>query len=191
MADIIKSINFGYVRDNLLRDTARMAAVESVKFFKESFRNGGFTDASLQKWPDRKSPLGGKKLMYGMGTLMQSIYKTEESDKRVVVTSDTEYSAIHNDGGTITVTVGMKKHWWKMYYKLSGGLKKTKKGKVSGTKSNRRLSAKAEFCKRMALMKVGEKIKIPQRKFMGESLALMNKLDRELQTKIVEYWEKV
>ena len=48
-----------------MRDTARMAAIESVKFFKESFRNGGFTDNALVKWADRKSPLGGKRILYG------------------------------------------------------------------------------------------------------------------------------
>jgi hypothetical protein len=41
MANFIKTINFSYARDNLLRDVARTAGVESVKFFKESFRNGG------------------------------------------------------------------------------------------------------------------------------------------------------
>jgi hypothetical protein len=42
----------------------------------------------------------------------------------------------------------------------------------------------------MALMKVGSKIKIPQRQFMGESATLMNELEKQLQIKINEYWEK-
>jgi hypothetical protein len=41
----------------------------------------------------------------------------------------------------------------------------------------------------MALMKVGTKIRIPKRQFIGESQALMAKLDTELQAKIQEYWE--
>ncbi len=190
MANIIKSINFGYAKENLLRDTARMAAVESLKFFKDSFRNGGFTDTSFVKWADRKSPLGGKRVMYGTGVLMQSIQKTEENTQRVVVTSDTPYSSIHNDGGTITVTAQMKKYWWAQYYKLSGKVTTTKRGKKSNTARNKKLNAQAEYCKRMALMKVGSKIQIPQRQFMGESQTLMNELDRQLQTKISEYWEK-
>ena len=190
MANIIKSINFGYAKENLLRDTARMAAIESVKFFKESFRKGGFTDTAFKEWVGKQSPLGGKKLMYNTGTLMQSIQKAEESTKRVVVSSDTPYSAIHNDGGTIVVTAKMKKWWWWQYYILSGQKKKTKRGKEATTKANRKLNAKAEYCKRMALMKVGSKIKIPQRQFIGESQTLMNELDQKLQTKIAEYWEK-
>jgi len=190
MANIIKSINFGYAQENLLRDTARMAAVESVNFFKESFRNGGFTDTAFVKWEDKKSPLGGKRTMYGTGTLMQSIQKTEENTQRVVVSSGTPYSALHNDGGTVTVTAQMKKYWWAQYYKLSGKTKTTKRGKQANTASNRKLNAKAEYCKRMALMKVGSKIKIPKRQFMGESQTLMNELDQKLQAKIAEYWEK-
>jgi phage gpG-like protein len=190
MANVIKSINFGYARENLLRDTARMAAIESVKFFKDSFTKGGFTDASFKQWDSRKSPLGGKKIMYGTGMLMQSIRKTEETTNRVVVSSDTPYSDIHNEGGIITVTKQMKKYWWAQYYKLSGKIKTTRSGKRSNTAGNRKLSAKAEYCKRMALMKVGSKIKIPQRRFIGESQTLMNELDRQLQTKIAEYWEK-
>ena len=190
MANVIKSINFGYAKENLLRDTARTAAAESVKFFKESFVKGGFTDAALVKWPNRQSPLGGKKTMYGTGTLMQSIRATEQTAKRVVVSSDTPYSEIHNEGGTITVTEQMKKRWWAQYYKLSGKVKTTRSGKRSNSASNRKLNAKAEYCKRMALMKVGSKIKIPQRRFIGESQTLMNNLDRMLQTKIAEYWEK-
>jgi len=190
MANTIKSINFGYAKDNLLRDAARMAAVESVKFFKESFRNGGFTDNALVKWADRKSPLGGKKTLYGKGTLMQSIHKTEESTQRVVVSSDTPYSTIHNEGGTITVTAQMKRFWWAQYYKFSGKRKTTRRGIQSNSRANQRTNARAEYCKKMALMRVGSKIKIPKRQFIGESQTLMNELDRQLQIKIGEYWDK-
>lgn len=186
----IKAINFDYIKDNLLRDTARMAAAESVKFFKESFVNGGFTDGSLQKWPDGKSPLGGKRTMYGTGTLMQSIRATEIAAKRVTVASDTAYSEIHNEGGTVTVTARMKKFWWAQYMKWAGKVGITKTGRASGSQANRKTSAKAEFCRRMALMKVGSKIKIPRRQFLGESRTLMNRLDGELQVKIAEYWGK-
>jgi phage gpG-like protein len=136
MANFTKSINFSYARDNLLRDVARMAGVESVKFFKEIFRKGGFTDNSFQKWADKQSPLGGKKLMYNRGTLMQSIKKTEESNKRVVVSSDTPYSEIHNEGGYVVVTAQMKKYFWALYYRASGRITKTKSGKEAKTKKN-------------------------------------------------------
>jgi len=168
-----------------------MAAAESVKFFKSSFVKGGFTDTSFKQWAGKQSPLGGKKLMYNTGALMQSIQKTEESTQRVVVSSDTAYSEIHNDGGTVTVTAQMKKFWWAQYYKFAGKPRTTtRRGRQSNSAGNRRLNAKAEYCKRMALMKVGSKIKIPQRQFIGESQTLMNELDQKLHTKIAEYWDK-
>ncbi|MDR1181946.1 MAG: hypothetical protein LBL13_08210 [Bacteroidales bacterium] len=73
---------------------------------------------------------GGKKTMYRKGTLMQSVRKFEESNKRIVVDSDLDYAGIHNDGGTITVTKAMKAHFWKLYYALTGATKKTKRGKA-------------------------------------------------------------
>jgi phage gpG-like protein len=187
----IRSLKLEFSKDKLLRDVARMAAVESVKFFKESFVKGGFTDSSFAKWEDRGSPLGGKKLMYNTGTLKQSIRTSEVDERRMVVTSETRYSAIHNEGGTITVTMNMKKHWWKMYYFFAGQIKKTKKGQVAKTKKNQKLNAKAEFCKRMALMKVGSKIKIPKRQFIGESQKLFSLLESNYINRIIPEIEKI
>lgn len=190
MSKNIKRINFLQIKDNLLRDTARIAGVESVKFFKNSFVKGGFTDTGLQKWPDRSSPLGGKKTLYNRGTLMQSIRKVEESTRRVVIASDVIYSEIHNEGGVITVTKQMKKYWWAQYYKLTGKVKQTKSGNVSKSASNNQISAKAAYCKRMALMKEGTKIKIPKRQFIGESKTLMNDLDKHFFSRIEFYFNK-
>jgi phage gpG-like protein len=190
MSNNIKRVNFLQIKDNLLRDTARISAVESVKFFKNSFVKGGFSDTSFQKWPDRKSPFGGKRMMYNRGTLMQSIRKIEESTRRVVIASDVIYSEIHNEGGEITITKQMKKYWWAQYYKLSGKVKQTKSGKASKSASNNQISAKAAYCKNMALMKEGTKIKIPKRQFIGESKILMNNLDKHFGSRIEFYFNK-
>ncbi|MDR1372607.1 MAG: hypothetical protein LBJ17_05720 [Dysgonamonadaceae bacterium] len=180
--------------DSLLRDTARMVAVESVNFFKKSFVKGGFTDNSFQAWEGRQTPIGhGSRVMYvsgKSGNLRDSIRKTEESTKRVVVGTDKPYAEIHNEGGFIVVTARMKKWWWWQYSKLAGSVRTTKKGKISKSARNVGAGKKAEFCKRMALMKVGSRIKIPKRQFIGESKTLMNELDRRLNIKIKEYWGK-
>lgn len=42
----------------------------------------------------------------------------------------------------------------------------------------------------MALMKVGTKIKIEQRKFLGESQSLMNDLDLRFHDIVKDYWQK-
>lgn len=176
--------DFLKVARDIKRDASRVAAIESVKFFKESFRKGGFTDISFTAWKSTNNPLSGNKTMHKSGVLMGSIHKVTESESRVVVESNTAFSEIHNNGGYIVVTVQMKKFFWAKYYEFTGGIKRTKKGKVSQAKANRKVSAKAEFCKAMALMKVGTKIKIPQRQFMGESRAMMNIFEHLWQGKL-------
>ncbi|NCB67430.1 MAG: hypothetical protein EOM47_01105 [Bacteroidia bacterium] len=162
---------------DLTANAQRYAGSESVKFFKESFVKEGFTDSSFKAWPKTSNPMAGKRTMYGKGILMQSVRKTEQNKQRIVVESGTDYSEIQNNGGTITVTAQMKSFFWAKFYELSGKVKQTSTGKVSRSKSNVKSSAKAEFCRRMALMKVGTKIKIPQRQFMGNSQTMMNMFD--------------
>lgn len=164
--------------NELLKNASRYAASEAVTFFKESFTKDGFTDSSFQKWQQTTNPLAGKHTMYKTGTLMRSVRKQSANTKKVVVISDTAYSEIQNNGGTITVTAQMKKFWWAKYYEFAGKVTTNKKGAVSLNKKNTGLGAKAMFCRRMALMPVGSKIKIQKRQFMGESATLMKNFDQ-------------
>ena len=181
---------FDKMAKNVIKETARMAATESIIFFKDSFVKEGFTDTSFQAWKKTSNPMAGKKTLYRSGTLMQSIRKVEETIKRIVVESDTNYSEIHNSGGTIAVTVQMKKFWWAKYYEFSGKVKSTTKGKISKSQSNLKTNDKAEFCKRMALMKVGTKIKIPKTQFMGDSKTMMIKFENFYNEIIVKELER-
>jgi hypothetical protein len=170
--------NFSAMAKDLTANAERYAASESVKFFKESFVKGGFTDTSFVSWPKTSNPMAGKRTMYNRGVLMQSIRKAEQSKRRIVIESDTEYSDIQNNGGTITVTRQMKRFFWAKFYEFSGKTKQTSSGKTSRSKSNVKTNAKAEFFKRLALMPVGKKIKIPKRQYMGESKTMMSGFDR-------------
>lgn len=164
--------DFGKFRDEVLRVARVVGGTESVKFFKESFRKGGFTDSSFQKWSQSNNPFRhGNKTLYSVGTLFNSIHKFEQGNK-IVVESNTRYSDIHNNGGTITVTKAMKAHFWREYYELTGAGNRKKKGA-----SKTRISAKAAMCKRIALMPVGAKIKIPKRQFMGHSQVMMKTVE--------------
>ena len=200
MSETNRTPNFSVLAQKIKYDTARMAATEAQKFFRDCFQKGGWTDESFQKWQDKKSPFGGKKTLYREGNLMSSIRNTEESENRLVVGSNLKHAEIHNNGGTITVTKNMKLHFWKLYCEILGIPKKQKGkktdwndkrnlqltagGKEKKSAHNKKLNAKAEFCKRMALMKVGAKIKIPKRQFIGESKTLMNQFDTWLKNEI-------
>lgn len=186
--------NFRQIANDLKQNASRYAASEAVKFFKESFVKEGFTDASFQKWQRPKNPMAGKRTMYKSGNLMRSIKKQSATLSKVVVIADSDYADIHNSGGTITVTAQMKKYFWAKYYELVGKVTTNKKGAVSLNKSNRAIGAKAMFCKRMALMPVGSKIKIPKHQFMGESKTLMNNFnewfDFTIKYTVEQQWNK-
>lgn len=179
--------NFSKIAHEITGNAPRIAATEAVKFFRESFVREGFLDRSLSSWSRRQSPLGGKRLLFSTGNLMRSIRPRSIDTSSAIVESDTPYSALHNDGGTITITEKMKKYWWAQYYKLSGKVKKTSRGRTSQSKTNRAANRKAEFCKAMALMKIGSKIKIPKRRFMGHSEILMSNLDKWVATQISQF----
>ena len=162
----------------ITKNAPRYAASESVKFFNDSFRLQGFNDVTFTPWPKSANPLAGKLTLYNTGNLMRSIRKTVETPNQVVIESSLIYSEIQNNGGIIIVTEKMKKFFWAKYRELMDNRSKTlKTGGYNNTKSNRNISAKAQFCKSMALKKVGSQIKIPARKFMGHSQILINNLD--------------
>jgi hypothetical protein len=66
-----------------------------------------------------------------------------------------------NEGGTVVVTAKMKRFFWAMYYQ---NVTKAKKG---SKKQAQKLSDEAMKWKRMAMMKLGTKMKIEQRQFLG------------------------
>ena len=174
--------DFAGIGKDLIDKAHEIGGTESVKFFKESFIKGGFNNTAFAPWQKSTNPMAGNRTMFGTGEgshLRDSIRKVSEVPGRIIVESDTKYSEIHNDGGTITVTKALKAHFWILYYELSGQKTYSIKSKAeSKNKRNTGLNAKAEFCKRMALMKVGSKIKIPKRQFMGDSHNMTIKFDQ-------------
>lgn len=177
MPKVNKIPDFLKLAADINKNAARYAATEAEKFFKDSFTKGGFTDVSFVQWKKTGNPLAGARTLYKSGNLQRSIRKQSESAQRVVIQSDLPYSEIQNSGGYITVTAQMKKFFWAKYYELAGKVKTTQKGKVSRAKANLKTNAKAEFCKAMALKKVGARIKIEQRQYMGESKTMMAGFD--------------
>lgn len=166
--------NFAEIALKIKKGRPRVVAIESMKFFKESFSKGGFTDTAFQKWQEGKSPFRGKKTLIGKDNtmnLMQSIRILEESEKRVKTGTDLNYSEIHNDGGMITMTFKMKKYFWWRYYQIVGQNKKSASAQA-------RNNAMAQYCRNMALMKIGSKIRIPKRQYIGESQTLFKTLDK-------------
>ena len=139
--------------NNLLETIAKEAAEIAVKHFKDSFEKQGFTDSSFIPWPNRNDG-AGHQLMQLNNNLYNSIAATSITKDGVEITAGEglPYAAIHNNGGTITVTVTplMKKFFWAKF-----------------------IETDKEMWKFLYLSKKEQlTIKIPQRQYIGESQAL-------------------
>lgn len=167
------------LKDRVLPVKVGRAVRDSVR---DNFRKGGFYG---QTWkPPMRTDLGFEGPRYGpmlSGTnhlMMSTDYVTEPG--RVIIQNSLIYAQIHNEGGDITVTKRMKGYFWSMYYKR--GLVGEMYGKAKGKKNRQKadnLNAEAQFWRNMALKKVGDKIKIPQRQFLGEHPEV-NRIVREV-----------
>ena len=167
------------LKDRVLPVKVGRAVRDSVR---DNFRKGGFYG---QAWkPPMRTDLGFEGPSYGpmlSGTnhlMMSTDYVTEPG--RVIIQNSLVYAQIHNEGGEITVTKRMKGYFWSMYYKR--GLVGEMYGKAKGKKNRQKadsLNAEAQFWRNMALKKVGDKIKIPQRQFLGEHPEV-NRIVREV-----------
>lgn len=154
--------------DTCLQNILNDIRVELLDEFDRNFERGSFF--GTKKWPKSARP-GAKTPLIDSGALRRSI-RGQVQRNTVRFSSSLPYASIHNTGGTITVTTRMKRYFWAKYIEASGRTSKTKSGKTSNSRRNRSLSEKALFYKAMALKKVGSKIKIPQRQFLGHHASL-------------------
>ena len=158
MNKINETPDFLKMAATLKTNVVRYAAVAGVNFFQDSFQNEGFTDEALEPWEKRKSDLDpGRKILVQSGYLMDSIQVFDKSEQRITFGSDAEHAEIHNNGGTIRITITAKarRYFWYMF-----------------------MATKNSMWKAMALTKkTSITITIPKRQFIGESKTLLNELD--------------
>ena len=159
--------------ENLISRRLPVAAGKIAKqHFQDNFRQGGFQDNGTQAWQRKKRPDKYGPLMSSRQNLYGSIYYRPE-DYKVTVGTEVPYAAIHNEGGDIVVTARMKRFFWAKYRETNGG----------SWKRNAK-NTEAEFWKTLALKKVGSVIHIPQRKFIGESQELTDKINTTIEDEI-------
>ena len=131
--------------------TLKDVGTEIGEEFDRNFEREAFFN---EHWARRKfSDDGSRGLLMRTGELRRSI-RSETTGHSVIFSSDLEYAAIHNSGGTITVTGKMKGYFWDMYRMLTDNYK-------------REPTEEALFCKRMAMKRAGSKIVMPRRQFIG------------------------
>ena len=108
---------------------------------------------------------------------MSSLEKDTDTPGKVIIKNPVEYAAIHNEGGTITVTAKMKKYFMYRFIQTAGSLNRTKGGKLSKNQRNQALSREARFYLAMAHKKEGSTIRMPKRQFMGNHPVLAKKIN--------------
>lgn len=150
-------------------------------------RQAFFTEA----WQRRSSPgREGGALLINTGSLRRSI-RSETKGSSIVFTSHHPAAGIHNDGGEITVTARMKRYFWFRYREATGSLGTRKDGSLRQDKRNARISSLAAFYKAMALKKVGSKIKMPRRRFIGDSPEVARAIEEIITKGLTEYFESL
>jgi len=149
---------------NFYNNIASDVRVELLDEFDQNFTRKAFFD---KPWPEVKMPNKRGSLMMRAGALRRSV-RALNIPNGVGFASSMPYAKIQNKGGTIKVTAKMKRFFWAMHYSLAGKVVySVKKKKAASTKSNRALSVEAEYWKALALKKVGSKLTIKQRQFIG------------------------
>lgn len=67
MSNPNKVPDFLRLANGLKKKASRYAAVELVKFFKDSSVKGRFTDTSFVLWAQTSNPMSGKRTLYNKG----------------------------------------------------------------------------------------------------------------------------
>ena len=173
--------------DILIGRMLRDIEIELTDEFDKNFeRQAYFNEA----WQRRSSPVRGDgHLLVDTGALRRSITCKKDSSS-ITLQSTLPYAAIHNEGGEIMVTDKMKRFFWAKYYEATGSFGRRKDGSLRQNKQNGHLSSVADFWKKMALMKVGTKIKMPKRQFLGYHPIVDKAVKEIVEENLREYFEK-
>jgi phage gpG-like protein len=153
--------------DNFFNRLLADVAVELADEFDKNFERQAFFD---RPWPQRQHMPGGNTLnVHGGAGLRGSILHSHGGGK-ILFTSNLPYASIHNQGGTIVVTAAMKRYFWYMHLQAANAIEvyNEESKKQVNNKRTRALSATADYYKALALKKVGSKLVIPQRQYIGQ-----------------------
>ncbi len=146
-------------------------AVDVADAFDKNFDNESFFGD-----PWKKNSSGTQTLNKHGGAGLRGSINKSVSGGTISFTSSKPYAKIHNEGGEIIVTQKMKSYFWAMYYKSSRAIQTKKNGSQSTSQRNIKLSAESQKWKSLALLKVGSKVKIPKRQFIGSHPELSKRI---------------
>jgi phage gpG-like protein len=157
---------------------------DAVRHFKKSFRNGGFTDATLVRWKKREKKEKGKHraVLVKTGALRRSIRVVKKSFNSVTIGSRTagDYGEVHNEGyrGVQYVKPHKRQRVVRSRVRGSGGF-------AGGVFTKGKATTVELLGSRGNVKGFTRRVNIPKRQFIGHSFILKQKLRRKLNTRIV------
>jgi phage gpG-like protein len=175
------------MNDKFIKNMLKDLAVELLDEFDKNFERKAFFNVP---WVASKMTNSRGSLMVRTSELRNSL-RSDVSGNSIVFTSSRPDAALHNEGGEIIVTEAMKRYFWYRYYNSIGQVQQRQDGRDRNTKGNRSLKAEAEAFKAMALMKVGDKITVPQRQYIGYHADLDPVVDDAIQHNINLVFEDI
>ncbi len=157
-----------------------MMGNHAVNFFLDRFKQQNWVGNTVQPWQKRRpqKKRNGRAILVDSGRLRRSVKITKIQNLTTHIGSDVPYAKAHNDGfkGTVNVPAHTRKVFGKR--KVESG-KLTKKGKMRMRSEN--------FIKSTVNVKAhSKKMRLPQRKFMGNSPVLQQQLERMLKAEFMK-----
>lgn len=161
--------------------------VDLTDEFDRNFERKAFFDKA---WENTSIPNRKGTLMMRTGKLRRSM-KSRESNNELSWSSSLPYASLQNEGGEIIVTEKMKRFFWAMFYKSNGAVSKSKKGDTRNNDRNKKLTAEAATWKALALQKVGAKMKVKQRQFIGDHPQVRQRVEHVVDLNMKELQQEI
>lgn len=166
MANLVNISDFTRKLDALSKAHAKLPneiAAVAVNFSKERFRDQAWLDKTKEPWkPRARRRKGGAKksqtLLVNTGRLKRGVRKITANENVVIIGNDAPYAQIQNDGGTIEGSATVKQYTKKEFQRHRKGRKETVRSHKVGSHTRKM------------------KIKIPSRRFIGNSYTLERRL---------------
>lgn len=126
---------------DLLKNILADLRVETLDEFDRNFTRKAFFN---RPWPERRAPGGRGTLLAVTGRMRRSL-RCRTSGESLHFYSDAAYFSLHNQGGKVPVTTGMRKYFWAMYYKYGGNKKAGAKNPLAAYYRSLALTKRSEF----------------------------------------------
>jgi len=168
---------------NILSDVR----IELTDEFDKNFERKAFFD---KPWENTKIPNRKGSLMMRTGKTRRSV-RSKQTNNEINWSSSLPHASLMNEGGEIIVTEKMKRFFWAMFYKANGAVTKTAKGDTRNNQRNKKLSEEAATWKALALQKVGAKMKVKQRQFIGDHPQVRQCIDQVVDRNMKELEKEI